>query len=71
MQAKITLIKEQFLFDSYSFLKTSVSQNDKEESTANTSYLSYLIVFATNYFQVILRDLTTKKFLFATASETF
>ena len=56
MQTKITLIKERFLFDFFSFLKTIVFQNSKEESTASTSYLSYLIIFEAKYFQVKLRD---------------
>lgn len=56
MQTKITLIKERFLFDFFSFLKTIVFQNSKEESTASTSYLSYLIIFEAKYFQLTLRD---------------
>jgi len=60
MQTKITLLIEQFLFDFFSFLEAMISQNSKEESTANTSDLSYLIVFKTNYFQVTLRNLKIK-----------
>ena len=60
MQTKITLLYERFLFDFFTFLQAFFLQNNKEESTANTSYLSYLIVFKTNYFQVTLRDLKTK-----------
>jgi len=57
MQTKITLLLEQFLLDFLQFLKAFASQENKIESTANTFYLSYLIVFKANVSQVILRDL--------------